>query len=66
MKVLVNGRLTEVGPNESVAGIIVKLELPTSRIAVELNRSVVPRREWESQLLNEDDKVEIIHFVGGG
>jgi thiamine biosynthesis protein ThiS len=40
--------------------------LPATRIAVELNREVVRRSDWSGTILHEDDRVEIVHFVGGG
>ena len=42
------------------------LSLPAARIAVELNRAIVRRKDWVATILNEDDRVEIVHFVGGG
>lgn len=43
-----------------------ELSLPPQRIAIELNRNVVRRNEWPLTLLNEGDRIEIVHFVGGG
>jgi sulfur carrier protein len=49
-----------------VQGLIEKLALGPERVAVELNGLVVPRAGWASTILNDDDRVEIVHFVGGG
>ena len=65
MRVYVNGEMVEVAVS-SLAELITQLELPAARIAVELNREVVRRNDWNGTMLNEDDRVEIVHFVGGG
>jgi len=65
MRVYVNGEMVEVAVS-SLAELITQLELPAARIAVELNREVVRRNDWSGTMLNEDDRVEIVHFVGGG
>jgi len=62
----VNGDPTELAEGISLAGLITQLDLPSQRIAVEHNRTVVRRSQWESTLLTEGDRVEIVHFVGGG
>jgi len=43
-----------------------QLDLPAQRVAVELNRNVVRRNDWSSTMLQDDDRLEIVHFVGGG
>jgi sulfur carrier protein len=42
------------------------LDLKPEQIAIELNHNVVRRAQWENTFLQPDDKVEIVHFVGGG
>ncbi|HET6977859.1 MAG TPA: sulfur carrier protein ThiS [Pyrinomonadaceae bacterium] len=66
MKVYVNGELKEVGSEVSLADLITQLELPVARIAIELNREVVRRSEWDGTMLKDEDRIEIVHFVGGG
>ncbi|HEX7294417.1 MAG TPA: sulfur carrier protein ThiS, partial [Pyrinomonadaceae bacterium] len=66
MKVFVNGESRELSGEPSLAELIQQLDLPATRIAVELNREVVRRNDWSGTMLNEDDRVEIVHFVGGG
>jgi thiamine biosynthesis protein ThiS len=66
MKVFVNGESRELSGAPSLADLITQLELPATRIAVELNREVVRRNDWSGTMLQENDRVEIVHFVGGG
>ena len=66
MRVYVNSEARELSSPLSLADLITQLDLPPSRIAVELNRAVVRRNDWSTTELNEDDRIEIVHFVGGG
>ena len=66
MNVYVNGELREVSGTSSLAELVTQLELPVARIAIELNREVVRRSEWDTTMLKDGDKIEIVHFVGGG
>ena len=66
MRVFINGESKELSGTPSLAELITQLELPAARIAIELNRAVVRRSEWSSTILHDDDRIEIVHFVGGG
>ena len=66
MRVYINGESKEVQGNPSLAELISQLNLPAARIAVELNREVVRRSEWANTMLRDGDRIEIVHFVGGG
>jgi thiamine biosynthesis protein ThiS len=66
MKVFVNGDEKDLGGATSLAELITLLDLPAARIAIELNREVVRRSDWGSTMLKDDDRIEIVHFVGGG
>ncbi len=66
MIIHVNGERREVAADLSLSKLIDQLALPPQRIAVELNREVVRRANWDTTVLQVDDRVEIVHFVGGG
>ena len=66
MRVYLNGESREVQGNPSLADLITHLDLPAARIAVELNREVVRRSAWGETTLHDEDRIEIVHFVGGG
>ncbi len=66
MHIQVNGEEREVSLNLSLQALINHLNLPPERIAIELNQNVVRRSDWPAMLLAEGDRVEIVHFVGGG
>ena len=66
MRVYLNGDSKDLAESSTLLDLVNELNLPSVRIAIELNRSVVRRREWENTTLNENDRIEIVHFVGGG
>ena len=66
MKVFVNGDEKGFDAPISLAELITQLDLPAARIAIELNREVVRRSDWGSTMLKDEDRLEIVHFVGGG
>ena len=66
MKLFVNGAEKDFDPGISLAELITQLDLPAPRIAIELNREVVRRNDWGGTILKDDDRIEIVHFVGGG
>lgn len=61
-----NGERREVADGVSLAQLIDTLGLAPERIAIELNQTVVRRAAWAGTELKENDRVEIVHFVGGG
>jgi len=64
--VVVNGEPRAVVEQTSLEDLLVTLALPRERVAVELNQKVVRRVDWPASTLREGDKIEIVHFVGGG
>ena len=66
MVIQVNGEPREVGEHLSLSQLVADLALKPEQIAIELNHTVVRRASWEDTLLQADDKIEIVHFVGGG
>lgn len=66
MRVVINGDDKEVPEGVTVAELITDLDLKPERVAIELNRKILARPEWPRAGLADGDKVEIVHFVGGG
>jgi thiamine biosynthesis protein ThiS len=66
VQVIVNDEPRTVAAGATVGELVAALGLGPRRIAVELNRAVVPRAEYGRTPLAEGDRLEIIHFVGGG
>ena len=61
-----NGKDREVADGVTVEVFIETLGLPKSAVAVELNREIVKKFDYSKTVLREGDKLEIVHFVGGG
>ena len=66
MRIQVNGAERQLAVESSLRDLLNSLSLPHDRVAIELNGVVIRRAEWSLAILNEGDKVEIVHFVGGG
>ena len=66
MRVQVNGEIRTVADRSTLNDLVDELALPPARIAVELNGKVIRRDQWSETVLNEEDRLEIVHFVGGG
>lgn len=66
MKVQINGEETELPAGLSLAQLVEQLGMKGDRVAVERNRDIVPRTQWAETRLAEGDRLEIVHFVGGG
>lgn len=66
MRVEVNGEAKEVGEGATLQSLVEQLALAPERLAVEHNREVVRRADWPTRELSDGDRVEIVHFVGGG
>lgn len=66
MTLQINGETREFPDAISLSALIAQLGMKTDRVAVELNLEIVPRSAWDSTQLRTGDRLEIVHFVGGG
>jgi len=66
MKLLINGEDREFNSPLSLSSLVEQLGMKTDRVAIELNRNIVARERWAETNLAEGDRLEIVHFVGGG
>jgi len=66
MKIFINGEARELEGVETLSNLLDTLGLPKQRIAIEVNRKVIRKQEWETAVIADQDKIEIVHFVGGG
>jgi len=64
--VYLNGETRQVTAETALAELLDQLSLPHQRIAIELNKAVIPRADWPNTTVNEGDRIEVVHFVGGG
>ena len=66
MTIFINGEARELDGVSTLAGLLDALDLPKQRVAIELNKHVIRKQEWETTNVTDNDKVEVVHFVGGG
>ncbi|MBU8538611.1 sulfur carrier protein ThiS [Roseomonas tokyonensis] len=66
MAIQVNGESRQVPQGASVAELLALIGLAAPKVAVERNLEIVPRSAWASTPLAEGDRLEIVHFIGGG
>lgn len=67
MQIQINGEEREFSQTAiSLTELIETLALGSQRVAVELNRAIVPRAAWDRTIVKDGDRIEIVHFVGGG
>jgi sulfur carrier protein len=63
---VVNGELRQVAPELTVDRLLEHLELPSDRVAVELDKRIISKRDWSATRINAGAQLEIVQFVGGG
>ncbi len=66
MHLIINGAEQAFDRPLSLAELIEQLGMKGDRVAVELNREIVSRAQWPETQLNDGDRLEVVHFVGGG
>ncbi len=67
MRLLINGEERDFAEAEfTLAALVERLGMKSDRVAVELNREIISRERWPDTRLAQGDRLEIVHFVGGG
>jgi len=65
MNLTINGE-NQIATAETLGALVAHLGMKPDRVAIELNREIVPRDQWPQTPLHEGDRLEIVQFVGGG
>ncbi len=66
MKIIVNGQEREFKENTTLQEVLQELSLEGKVMAAAVNMNIVKKNEWQDYILKEDDKLELLDFVGGG
>ena len=66
IRVFVNGERRDIQAGQSVLAFLKSLQIAPDRVAVELNKSLVRKRDWPGEVIPDGARIEIVEFVGGG
>jgi thiamine biosynthesis protein ThiS len=66
MNITLNGEARDLNSAKTLAALVESLGLDARKVAIERNLEIVPRSEYERTALAEGDRIEIVHFIGGG
>ena len=65
-KIQLNGSSYEINMGINLNELLNKLKIKRNKVAIEVNGEIVEKNKYPNLILNKDDKVEIVHFIGGG
>ncbi len=65
-KIQINGKKVTLKQNFSISEVIKKYKLSRKKVAIELNGKILPQNEYSKKKLKNNDKIEIVQFIGGG
>lgn len=66
MKVILNGKEKEIKENETISDLLKELNIKEKMVAVEINLKIIDKKEFKNVFIKENEKIEIVHFMGGG
>ena len=66
IKIKLNGRTKIIAENFIIQDLISNLKIPIKKVAIELNKEIIDKKKLSKIKLKKDDKIEIVHFIGGG
>ena len=66
IKIKVNGKFKSISENSKIADLVKDLKIPIKKVAIELNQEIIDKKNISKINLKKNDKIEIVHFIGGG
>ena len=66
IKIRINGKTRTINENEKLSNLIKNLKIPIKKVAIELNYEIIDKKNLFKINLKKNDKIEIVHFIGGG
>ncbi len=61
-----NGKVKSISKNWKILELVKNLKIPIKKVAIELNQEIIDKKNINKINLKKDDKIEIVHFIGGG
>ena len=66
IEIKVNGKFKDVTENYKISDLVKDLKIPLEKVAIELNQEIMDKKNINKIILKKNDKIEIVHFIGGG
>ena len=66
IKITVNGKVKSIFDNYNISELVNDLKIPLKKVAIELNQEIMDKKNINKIVLKKNDKIEIVHFIGGG
>ena len=65
-KIKINGKKCTINPKMTLKEVIDRFKIPLDKVAIELNENIIDKKKLDKIKVNNNDKIEIVHFIGGG
>ncbi len=66
IKIKINGKIKSINQDSAISVVLKNLKIPLNKVAIELNEEIIDKKKINKIKLNKNDKIEIVHFIGGG
>ena len=66
IKIKINGKIKSITQDSNLSIMLKNLKIPLNKVAIELNEEIIDKKKINKIKLNNNDKIEIVHFIGGG
>ena len=66
IKIKINGKIKSINQDSTLSEVLKNLKIPLNKVAIELNEEIIDKKKINKIKLNTNDKIEIVHFIGGG
>ena len=66
IKIKINGKIKSINKESNLSIVLKNLKIPLNKVAIELNEEIIDKKKINKIKLNKNDKIEIVHFIGGG
>ena len=66
IKIKINGKIKSINQDSTLSVVLKNLKIPLNKVAIELNEEIIDKKKISKIKLNKNDKIEIVHFIGGG
>ena len=66
IKIKVNGKIKSIPKDYKISNLLKDINIPLKKVAIELNQEIIDKKKIDKMILKKNDKIEIVHFIGGG